>query len=1392
MGETKKAGERSADLYEAIYNYANDTRFNLERKPFVTHIPIGTGLGKTYAVWDFAVRAIKGYRNTVIIYIAPQRENLEIDNNFKFKFPEYIPNVRIFSEAELTEPSSRNNIYRIYEGISHMSKRDFLNVLEDIFSGREKIRVEFKSGDTDLDVVDDIDDENYITSVFISATKTVNKDGSVSFTIKAKKNPQSIISSIIDNLDIIGKIEHSNRRDADREKYYQLEIKKLLVNTRLLLTILYDSGIGAELNKFNEYKIAYKFYRELLEKIFGWIVIQEYGGGVVRVTSKKLVSPQFFLKVKSVDDDKPRISAANMENIINNSFDGGGIAYNISNASFILFVDESEESKREIEEQLYSPVLSNHDTIIHAINLLSFPPLSAILDSNDTDCNSSLECEEIRILRNRFNKIVSRLEEFYKHEGIPITRERLISLIKDVHKFKVTKMVLSGKTDADLILHGITTLFSPDSLLFSNYHVLDDIYVRFTNVGEVEKVIEVVTNVSDKEKESLYTLLELFLVASIIVDLVSMFKDYDKEKADKALENITSDKFQPENLYAISKMLFESRTMFSGPLLPILNLFKEKKYVTVREINEFKDTWSTDDKISTELMYKKSKIFFVLNVPKDIRKMSYFTDRSKNGDGSSFLPLAMGIYQFMLTPEFVIERMVSRRAFRYQFKGLKDASDSEKENVNAVFFISATGGRRLDFANDFSVAYFKDSDSVYYVNMFDFKDLVMEIKKIIDERAKAKKDSKVYLVKDNFILDNDPLVAYYEEIIGDFKDEEDFNVFKENELLNAISFISRFANITDDGVMSDLKKKRSALMVTQSPRFIKRFFQNLSKFKNNANFSSEEIVPDTLYYLQSGGRTDGVLIIFFSASTESTLEREYRQYPEKKNRVKEILGTVFDSRLSEIDNLLNPNAKCKVLLCTAWNSGSRSYNFVLQTSENDGTPIREDFDIIYLVNTPHYSKVKFDPEDDESILNDILVWNFFGQRESLMNKSNLPDLKDFYNYSNPKLVTERNRFIREQHYLYQYNLIQQAVGRVDRTDSEKGTLIIIGKDVLISVLRGIKITSKDEQLLSPLNMKLVEEVQRLLTDITMFPSDEFLSLQDDYVNRYIDAKNALLKGIRERDKKAIRIWQIIHSGLLLTNPEKFFESLRKEGFETDIISNLFITKPQDGKQYMVTKRTVRNEEVDYLTDKYSVNTDWYPDYEWFEIFSEVINNKFGGKGLYFEINGEIRIPHPVLLTDIKGIIGESLAKEWFKKQFSKNPIDVRKNKNGRNLVQLFEEFDLYYDFDGILVCVDAKNWNRTSDQIMSGKTIRKYFYGGKKEKVENVVRENKYKGFIAVYFDANFLRRDNAMYSEVISEDLMVINGYRLKGNSISMLNDGKFKLEQLINMKLGGEDSGR
>lgn len=428
---------------------------------------------------------------------------------------------------------------------------------------------------------------------------------------------------------------------------------------------------------------------------------------------------------------------------------------------------------------------------------------------------------------------------------------------------------------------------------------------------------------------------------------------------------------------------------------------------------------------------------------------------------------------------------------------------------------------------------------------------------------------------------------------------------------------------------------------------------------------------------------------------------------------------LFDADLVKKQNIEDylklQNQNVKIALISSYNSAGTGLNLVTHY-ENEN--IDEDFERLVLINSPFYSKIKTDTGLN-SIRNYVLLLKHYADE----NQSR--QLKDF----DVNLVSGMNyKILMQEHVMSILKNIMQAVGRVERRDTNMETEIFLPNDVIDDLALQFSRLKKEGnelifQSMSLLNYELKKHCLEK-ADRHSFKSDEkreIFSAQVSEMGQAIDKDffdnylNCRLDEARLGDKTAIELNEALRSEDCIINPQRYIDRLlnlaeiKEDTYYQQVISSFYLNSDEIKNIMLCTKE--HNEKT--LTDL-TEGDRLYKPYEWvLPKYHKSVYHKLSTAAdilkyvysLEKQVSKEI-LPHPAMLPLFKGNIGEYMFSQCLK---SINITSLTVDEV-INLLEptVYELFDFYIKIGEKVFCVDVKNWSALFDkQELAKKTHEK-------------------------------------------------------------------------------------
>lgn len=375
----------------------------------------------------------------------------------------------------------------------------------------------------------------------------------------------------------------------------------------------------------------------------------------------------------------------------------------------------------------------------------------------------------------------------------------------------------------------------------------------------------------------------------------------------------------------------------------------------------------------------------------------------------------------------------------------------------------------------------------------------------------------------------------------------------------------------------------------------------------------------------------------------------------------------------------------------------------------EGTPFREDFDRLVLVNSPFYSEVIQPDEGLNSLDNWLTLMKFYADRKQIKY------LRDF----NVNLVTGDNyAVLMREHDMSIFKTLMQALGRVERADSLLITEVFICSDLLdIATLRFEQLGRSDNEVvlgsMSLLNTRLRDYCRGLAMQQSFVTDIERTSFEKNVVERQERVEEFFTKFLRSEISRArsgalqaADLNEALRSLDCVFNPEKWMADLKRnpiianDRYRCATIDDFYIHRAGPLKNVTLCV----NKQRDTLTDIVGGAALYRPERQVLPSYDKdlgaaggVFWTQYWKLISYMDEAFKTYVPLPAMVPLIKGNVGEYL-------------LDALLNHLGQTALTLqavfdrlsprcYELFDRYVEVDDTLVCIDAKYWTATFDQV---------------------------------------------------------------------------------------------
>lgn len=429
---------------------------------------------------------------------------------------------------------------------------------------------------------------------------------------------------------------------------------------------------------------------------------------------------------------------------------------------------------------------------------------------------------------------------------------------------------------------------------------------------------------------------------------------------------------------------------------------------------------------------------------------------------------------------------------------------------------------------------------------------------------------------------------------------------------------------------------------------------------------------------------------------------------------------LFDADLNKdcvIDDYMKVDQNTKIAFFSSYQTAGTGLNLFVHDEVED---IDEDFERLVLVNSPFYSKIKT-PQGLNTATNHILALKHYASSSQAL------QIQDFDNLLRSRAV---KKLLMDEHYLSILKDIMQAIGRIERRDTNTATEIYLPDSLLEDVsLQFSQISTPANNMLinsmSLLNTQLMEHCMSHMAEQS-FDSDQERS---DFTKSVITSSKQieyflgtvlrmnLLPQARKGDREAAELNELLRSIDCIENPERFVERLKSHPIVKNnkayskIIDGFYINLPESQRHVKICwAKGIQPGLTDFMAGSqvyrpYEMIVPEYSNlvgYEKDDASSMVVNKLWDSAN-----KTDCRmLPNPELLALLKGNVGEHMFKT-FLGYVGANPMSLDTLFNDFD-PKAYEMFDQYILKDGYLLCIDVKNWGlQLEDSDLSQQLVQR-------------------------------------------------------------------------------------
>ena len=412
---------------------------------------------------------------------------------------------------------------------------------------------------------------------------------------------------------------------------------------------------------------------------------------------------------------------------------------------------------------------------------------------------------------------------------------------------------------------------------------------------------------------------------------------------------------------------------------------------------------------------------------------------------------------------------------------------------------------------------------------------------------------------------------------------------------------------------------------------------------------------------------------------------------------------LFDADLNKAlkdETHMNVDRTTKVAFFSSYKTAGTGLNLFTKDMPED---LEQDFERLVLINTPFYSTIKT-PAGIDTALNYLLALKIYASSGGMSIASFDQMLKS----------PEFKRLMMDAHRLSILKDIMQAIGRVERRDTNINTEIFITDTLMedISLQFSLINTPENSMLISSMSMLnkslmdfCLEEMAKksFATDVERKAFSDQMAEDGAEIDSFMKGflKKKVLKNARTGDIESAKLNDLLRSMDCITNPERFIANIKAhplikgDEYYESVVDKFYIKMPK-GQEHikLCWSKGVDRGLTDYLggSQVYRPYENAVPEYT-----STLSNSKDGTPGLINNmmdvgnVDRKLPLPHPAMIPLIKGNVGEDLFRS-FMALYGIHPM---------KLEALFTEFspkvyELYDSFvlkGKTLLCIDVKFWS---------------------------------------------------------------------------------------------------
>ena len=396
----------------------------------------------------------------------------------------------------------------------------------------------------------------------------------------------------------------------------------------------------------------------------------------------------------------------------------------------------------------------------------------------------------------------------------------------------------------------------------------------------------------------------------------------------------------------------------------------------------------------------------------------------------------------------------------------------------------------------------------------------------------------------------------------------------------------------------------------------------------------------------------------------------------------------------------------RLVFVAAYGSAGTGLNYFVTY---EGTNFREDFNRLVLVNSPLYSEVVQRDSGLNSLDNWLTLMKYYADSKQVKY------LKDF----DVNLVSGENYdVLMREHEMSLFKNLMQALGRVERADSLLASEIFICSDLLeIATMQFEQLgrTGNDVVLgsMSLLNHSLRNYCQKIVSANSFPSAAERATFEKDMEERdrrieqfFMEFLRTEIQRARAEGESAAELNETLRSIDCILDPVKWLAALKRiptiasSPYRSAVIDSFYIQRSSGLEDIKFCLKKQHNA----LTDIIGGSILYRPQRQVLPQYAKGIDDKQGAFWTRFWHLVDLQddafktyIPVPAILPLLKGNVGEYLL-DGLLMQVNQVALPLEA-VFGKLSGLCYELFDRYIEVDNNLICIDAKNWTSTFDQI---------------------------------------------------------------------------------------------